>query len=123
VTLLRDMTLTNSCTIIKFHENPSSGSRDVPYRQGRHGKTNSPFSQLCERAQKRPPRNEMFDIKTDDTKHNTRGTAGAMQTAVHVSRQAVLTWPCCVLPQGSLRGTEYLRALRSPFGFKQAQTT
>jgi len=42
---------------IKFHENPSSGGRDVPCGQtdGRtdiHDEANSRFSQFCERAQK-----------------------------------------------------------------------
>ena len=37
---------------IKFNENPSSGSRDVPYGQtDRHDEANSRFSQVCERAQ------------------------------------------------------------------------
>jgi len=38
-------------TIIKFHKNPSSGSRVVPCgRTVRHEETNSRFSQSCERA-------------------------------------------------------------------------
>jgi hypothetical protein len=36
---------------IKFHENPSSGSRTVPCgRTDRHDEANSHFSQFCERA-------------------------------------------------------------------------
>jgi len=36
---------------IKFHENPSSGSRVVPFGQtDGHGKANSRFSQFCEHA-------------------------------------------------------------------------
>jgi hypothetical protein len=36
---------------IRFHENPSSGSRVVPCgRTDRHDKANSRFSQICERA-------------------------------------------------------------------------
>ena len=42
---------------IKFHENPSSGSRVVPYRRkdgqtDRCGEANSRFSQFCQRASK-----------------------------------------------------------------------
>ena len=34
----------------KFHQNPSSGSRVVPYgRMDRHDEANSRFSQFCER--------------------------------------------------------------------------
>ena len=37
--------------ILKFHENPSSGSRVVPCGQtDRHDEANSRFSQFCERA-------------------------------------------------------------------------
>jgi len=36
---------------IKFHENPSSGSRVVPFRQAdRHDEANSLFSQFCKQA-------------------------------------------------------------------------
>jgi len=36
---------------IKFHENPSSGSRVVPRGQtNRHGEANNRFSEFCERA-------------------------------------------------------------------------
>ena len=36
---------------IKFHENPSSGNRVVPYgRMDRHDEANSHFSQFCERV-------------------------------------------------------------------------
>jgi len=39
--------------IVKFHENPSSGSRVVPYRRtDRHDEANSRFSQFYERAWK-----------------------------------------------------------------------
>jgi len=42
----------------KYHENPSSGSRVVPYKQtgqmdgqtDKHDEVNSRFSQFCERA-------------------------------------------------------------------------
>jgi len=35
---------------VKFHENPSSGSRAVPCGQrDRHDEANSRFSQVCER--------------------------------------------------------------------------
>ena len=37
------------CSNIKFHQNPSSGSRSVPCGQkDRHNEDNSHFSQLCE---------------------------------------------------------------------------
>jgi len=39
---------------IKFHENPSSGSRAVPCgRTDRHDDANSSFSRFCERAPKK----------------------------------------------------------------------
>jgi hypothetical protein len=38
-------------TKMKYHENPSSGSRVVPWGQtDKHGKANSRFSQYCGRA-------------------------------------------------------------------------
>jgi hypothetical protein len=36
---------------IKFHDNPSSGSRVVAYGQDGHDEANSHVSQFCERAQ------------------------------------------------------------------------
>ena len=57
-----------------------------------------------------------------DTKYNTHGTVGTLQTAVHVSGHTVLTWPSCVLPQGSFEG-QNTSVLRSPFGLAQAHTT
>jgi hypothetical protein len=36
---------------VKFHENPSTGSRDVRFGQtDRHDEANTRFSQFCERA-------------------------------------------------------------------------
>jgi hypothetical protein len=42
---------------MKFHQNPSNGSRVVPFRQmdgqtDGHDEANSRFSQFCERARK-----------------------------------------------------------------------
>jgi len=38
------------CSNIKFHENPSSWSRVVPFVTDRHDEATSRFSQFCERA-------------------------------------------------------------------------
>jgi hypothetical protein len=42
-----------NCSNIKYQENPSSGSRVVPWGQtDRNDEANSPFSQFCERVLK-----------------------------------------------------------------------
>jgi len=60
----------------------------------------------------------MFDIKMVDTKYNMHGTVRALPTAVHVSGHAVMTWPSCVLPQGSFKG-QNTSVLRSPLASRK----